>query len=149
MFSWFKNIFISSPSHTKETPPGRTFKRILTNEYFGLANTVTNPKLQKEAQERKITQINEHNLLPIYVTYHYEHKKIIAAKVAFQKEEHAKKWNMIHITEISFLLYLEDFKDFEVMTKTNLKENFIDVTPEHIDYEGIERRKNVRDLIYA
>jgi len=126
-------------------PPGRTFKRVLTSEYFHHADRDANQEMHQVSKETKITQINEHELMPMYVRYLYDGDSPISAHVAFQKEVFAEKWNMIHITEVSFNINASDFSEFETMAKVTLENDFRDVTPkESVDYEDDDRRKEKR-----
>ena len=146
MIKLFKKIF-SNHSQTEVIldPPGRTFKRILTGDYFGHKKRDTDKNLQLHAKENKINQIKELKLSPKYVKYTYKNSTVTTAHVAFQKEELSTKWNMLHITEISFTLYADEFKEFEAMADVNLKNDFRDVTLEST-YDDKERRKESRDL---
>ena len=96
MINIVKKYFTKTPKEDSKTPPGRTFKRILTGEYFGLEKNVTDAVRQKEAQERRIEQIKEHNLKPSHLIKYYHHTDIKEIRVAFQKEVLAEKWNMLH-----------------------------------------------------
>lgn len=126
-------------------PPGRTFKRILTSEYFHHTDKNADDAMQHSSKACKIAQINEHELLPMYVRFVYEGDSPISAHVAFQKEVFAKKWNMIHITEVSFTVNASDFSEFETMANVTLTDDFRDVTPQTGEaYTGIERRKKKR-----
>ncbi|NOR55695.1 MAG: hypothetical protein GQ531_05755 [Sulfurovum sp.] len=126
-------------------PPGRTFKRVLTSEYFHHADRDADCKMHQSSKECKISQITEHELMPMYVRYLYEGDSPISAHVAFQKEVFAEKWNMIHITEVSFNVNASDFSEFETMAKVTLENDFRDVTPKaSVEYEGEDRRKKNR-----
>jgi len=59
---------------------------------------------------------------------------------------HNEKWNMTHVTEISFTLDRDDFDEFEKMSGVRLNEDFRDLTAyENEDtYKGAERRKEKR-----
>ena len=101
--------------------------------------------MHQSSKACKIAQINEHELLPMYVRYLYDGDSPISAHVAFQKEVFAKKWNMIHITEVSFNINASDFAEFEKMAKVTLENDFRDVTPkEGESYTGEDRRKKNR-----
>jgi len=145
MFKSIKNIFNTQPKNKKTDSPGRTFKRILTGDYFGLKDASADYTLQTEAKNKKIAQIKAMNLQPKYVRYNKSNSKIISAHVSFQKEELAVKWNMLHITEISFMVYKSDFQEFESMTNLKLNKDFRDVTQNDTNsYSGLERRKKER-----
>ncbi len=127
-------------------PPGRTFKRVLTSEYFHNTDSEADQEMHQSSKASKIAQINEHELLPMYVRYLYDGDSPISAHIAFQKEVFAKKWNMIHITEVSFNINASDFSEFEKMAKVTLKNDFRDVTPkEGESYTGEDRRKKNRN----
>lgn len=155
MITLIKKLF----TKTKEKeytpdPPGRTFKRMLTGRYFGCEDVTADAAKIAQAKQYKIDQIREHELIPMYVRYTYKKtqeqppdKKIISAYVAFQKEVLAKKWNMLHVTEISFTVNHDEFKEFEQMSGVMLNKDFRDLTsngdtPSH---QGGERRKKPRD----
>ncbi len=151
----FKNLF--SKKKKKEfvpDPPGRTFKKILTGRCFGCEDVDADEEKINKAKQRKIDQIQELGLKPMFIRYAYEatkeethDKKISSAHVAFQKEVLAKKWNMIHITELSFTIFRTDFEEFEKMSGISLSKDFRDVTPtgDTPDYQGQERRKERRE----
>lgn len=154
MIKIIKNIF--SKKKKKEyiaDPPGRTFKRILTGRYFGCEDRTADLEKIAKAKQDKIDQIRELELIPMFLRYTYEKtkeqtqdRKIVSAHVVFQKEIFAKKWNMIHITEISFTVNNIDFDEFEHMTGVNLKNDFRDLTPnDDAPYQGEERREKKRD----
>jgi len=73
--------------------------------------------------------------------------EISSAHVVFQKEVLAEKWNMIHVTEISFVVQYCDFEEFEKMSGVKLNEDFRDLTSEtkNTSYKGKERRKEKRE----
>lgn len=128
------------------TPPGRTFKRILTGEYFGYKDIHIDASKQQKAKEKILDQINELELNPMYIHYNYNNSIISHAHIVFQKEILAKKWNMLHVTEISFLLYASDFKQFEEMSQLNLNDDFTNLTPiTNSTYIVKERRKIPRN----
>ena len=155
MIELFKNVFAKKKE--KEyvpDPPGRTFKRILTGRCFGCENINANEDNIAKAKRGKIDQIQELGLKPMFIKYSYEDtkeetndKKISSAHVAFQKEVLAEKWNMIHVTEISFIVFRTDFEEFEKMSGLSLSKDFRDVTPadDTPAYQGVERRKKGRE----
>lgn len=150
-----KNIF--SKKNKKEytpDPPGRTFKRILTGRYFGCEDITADASKIAQAKQEKIDQIRELELIPMFIRFTYEttqveahDKKVLSAHVAFQKEVLAKKWNMIHVTEISFTIKHDDFDEFEQMSGVSLTKDFRDLTSNSDTpaYQGEERRKNRRE----
>ena len=129
------------PYRYEPDPPGRTYKKILTGQYFGGTTPHHNEQTRLASKENKIRLINEHQLLPATVRYTYkkefddtlykvsnDQKDILSAYVVFQKEVFDEKWNMVHITELSFILYPHEFYEFESMANVSLKENFKDLT---------------------
>lgn len=149
------NIFTKKKKkETTPDPPGRTFKRVLTGRYFGCEDVTADVAKITQAKKEKIDQIRELELKPMYIRYAYENtkdqthdKKIISAHVAFQKEVLAQKWNMLHVTEISFTINYEDFDEFEQMSSVSLSKDFRDLTPNGDTpiYQGEERRKKRRE----
>ena len=119
-------------------PPGRTFNRVLTGRYFGCEDKNADEATIAEMKQEKIDQINELELLPKFIRYSYDDTKKrtsqkeedhpISAHVAFQKEVFAENWNMIHVTEISFTIYYDDFEEFEKMAGVSLADDFRDLT---------------------
>jgi hypothetical protein len=85
-------------------------------------------------------------LIPMFIRYSYKNKEISSVHVVFQKEVLAKKWNMVHVTEISFVVNYNDFEEFEKMAGVSLKSDFRDLTPNenNTPYSGVERRKKRR-----
>ena len=135
-------------------PPGRTFKRILTGRYFGCEDITADESKIAQAKQEKIDQICELELMPMYIKFTYEttqkedhNKKVLSAHVSFQKEVLAKKWNMVHVTEISFSVKHDDFDEFEQMSGVSLTKDFRDLTAnsDTAAYQGEERRKNRRE----
>lgn len=154
MIKSIKNIFTKKKEEYTPDPPGRTFKRILTGRYFGCEDVTADAAKIAQAKKEKIDQIRELELLPKYIRYTYEKtkeqtqdKKIVSAHVAFQKEVLAQKWNMIHVTEISFTVNYDDFDEFEQMSGVQLTKDFRDLTPNNdaAAYQGKERRKKKRE----
>lgn len=154
MIKNFKNLFSKKKKEEyTPDPPGRTFKKILTGRCFGCEDVNAEEKRIAKAKQKKIKQIQELGLKPMFIKYSYEKtkneendKKVSSAHVAFQKEVLAKKWNMIHVTEISFTVFQADFEEFEKMSGVSLSKDFRDVTPtgDTAEYQGIERRKKGR-----
>lgn len=145
-----KNIFIKSKQKEKsKDSPGRTFKRVLTGRYFGCEDMNATDAQITQAKKEKLEQIHELELIPMYIKYTHEHSKekrddndLVSAHVAFQKEILAEKWNMVHVTEISFTIHRNDFEEFEKMSGVRLND-FKDVTPDNNTgvYQGVEKRK--------
>ena len=147
MINIFKRLLgVEEEKEVVADPPGRTFKRILTGDYFGCEKNETDTSKIAQAKQSKIDQIKELELLPMFIRYTHMQDSVASAHVAFQKEVHNKKWNMIHITEISFTLYPDDFDEFEKMSGVRLSEDFRDLTTYTNDdaYKGEERRKEKR-----
>ena len=147
MIKIFKRLLgVKEEQEVVADPPGRTFKRILTGDYFGCEKNETDTSKIAQAKQSKINQIKELELVPMFIRYTYMKESIVSAHVAFQKEVHNKKWNMIHITEISFTLYHNEFDEFEQMSGVRLSDDFRDLTTykNDADYKGEERRKEKR-----
>ncbi len=141
-----KLLGIKEEKEVVADPPGRTFKRILTGDYFGCEKNEADKHKIAQAKQNKIDQINELELVPMFIRYQYMNDSVISAHVAFQKEVHAEKWNMTHITEISFTVYYDEFDEFEQMSEVRLNEDFRDLTTYNNEdaYKGVERRKEKR-----
>lgn len=155
MIKIFKNLF--GRKKEKEYipyPPGRTFNRILTGRYFGCENKNADEKSVAKAKQEKIDQIKELGLIPMFIKYSYVDTKRRDAKtgnndpvsvhVAFQKEVFAEKWNMIHVTEISFIVYHRDFDEFEKMSGVSLDKDFRNLSA--TTFKGKDRRKEKRGI---
>lgn len=144
MIKTLKNLF--AKNQEKEVlpdPPGRTFKRVLTGRYFGCEDMNADDNSIAKAKKEKIAQIKEWELLPVFVKFAYdpalpENNHPVYAHVAFQKEVLAEKWNMVHVTEISFTVYHADFEEFEAMSGVSLAKDFKDLT--EVTFGGKERR---------
>jgi len=144
-------------------PPGRTFKRVLTGKYFGCEDVNADENSVAKAKQKKIDKITELGLIPMFIRYSYEDTsknkkgiqagenhpdpKISSVHVVFQKEVTAEKWNMTHVTEISFTVNRSDFEEFEKMSGVSLSNDFRDLTSYEntAPYNGKERRKKKRD----
>ena len=154
MLNFFKSLF--SKKKEKEyvpDPPGRTFKRIDTGSYFGCEDVNADENRVAKAKQRKIKQINELELIPMFTRYSYEDthennfdSKVSSVHVVFQKEVFAKKWNMTHVTEISFTVNRSEFDEFEKMSGVSLGDNFRDLSSEKNSTVHKERRKKKRDI---
>jgi hypothetical protein len=133
-----------------EDPPGRTFKRVLTGDYFSCEKEGVDQKFIEISKQDKIDQIKTFELTPKFVRFSYEKnsfadvedQKPLFAHVTFQKEVFAKKWNMLHVTEIAFTVRAANFEEFEEMAEVNLKTDFKDLT--EVQYRGEERRDDKR-----
>lgn len=163
MIDIFKRLFgINKEKEYVTDPPGRTFKRIETGSCFGCADKNADESSITKAKQRKIDQINELELIPMFTRYSYEDTsknnsgsqaeeshpdpKVSSVHVAFQKEVFAEKWNMTHITEISFTVNRSDFEEFEKMSGVSLSSDFRDLSSEgnSAAFKGKERRKEKR-----
>ncbi len=156
MLKIFKSLF--SKNKEKEyvpNPPGRTFKRIDTGRYFGCEDVNADENSVVKAKQRKIKQITELELIPMFTRYSYKdaHKndpdpEVSSVHVVFQKEVFAEKWNMTHVTEISFIVNHSDFSEFEKMSGVSLSNDFRDLSSEKNStvHKGKERRKKKRDI---
>lgn len=135
-------------------PPGRTYKRVLTGRYFGCEDVSADEASIAKAKQGKIDQIAALGLAPMFIRYVYKDMKdqaiereVSSAHVVFQTEVSAERWNMTHVTEISFIVYAADFDEFEKLSGVALKNDFRDLTSEEssTSYNGEERRKTKRD----
>lgn len=134
-------------------PPGRTFNRVLTGRYFGLEDLNADEDAIARAKQEMIDQIKELELVPMFMRYAYDRKKKkelyteedhpTSVHVAFQKEVFAEKWNMVHVTEISFTVLSADFDEFEKMAGVSLNDDFRDLTSTTFNAE--ERRRASRE----
>ncbi len=140
MIKKIKSLFGTQKEEVVSDPPGRTFKKVLTGDYFDGAKKDADAIAR--SKQDKIDQIETLELLPKFLRFTYEKEEPISVHVAFQKEVFARKWNMIHVTEISFTVKASDFEEFEKMAGVSLKNDFKDLTEVH--YEGKERRKGQR-----
>ena len=153
-FKMIKSLFAKKKKKEYvEDPPGRTFKRIDTGRYFGCERVVTDESRIAKAKQHKIDQIKTLELVPMFIRYAYkkrnnsdESPKIISAHIVFQKEIFAKKWNMIHVTEVSFTVLAHEFDEFEKMAGVSLSKDFRDLSAKENNepYQGEERRKEKR-----
>jgi hypothetical protein len=92
----------------------------------------------------------------MFIRYSYKNKiethtkdnnlEISSVHVVFQKEVLAEKWNMLHVTEISFIVNYADFEEFEKISGVSLNNDFRDLTSyeNSTPYKGKERRKEKR-----
>ena len=151
MLEIFKKLFAKPVEvEQKEDKPGRTFNKILTGKYYGLDDKNADKTLISELKAKKIDQIQELELKPKYLRYNYakntEEYKIenaISVKVAFQKERYSQKRQMIHVSEMSFIVKSEDFDEFEQKLGISLKNDFRHLEDENT-FDGKERRKEKR-----
>jgi hypothetical protein len=153
MIAWLKRLFTDQEAEREAEKPGRTFKRLLTGDYFGLQNPEAAEEEKSAAKEEKIRKIRSLELKPVFLRYALKktslsdtEPRIVAAHVAFQSEVLDEKWNMVHVTEISFIVPKEEFAEFEAMAGVSLQEDFRDLTEYHGTkrYVGKERRQKPR-----
>jgi len=160
MIEIFKSLFGKKKKDEEPVSdlPGRTFSRILTGRYFGCEDADADETLTAKAKQEKIDQIHELGLVPMFIRYAYEDtstnkrglqageshpgQEASSVHVAFQKEVLG---NMIHITEISFIVNRSDFDEFEKMSGTSLKDDFRDLSSSVHNKE--ERRKVKRESL--
>ena len=162
MIEILKNLFgIKNKKEDLADPPGRTFKRIETGRYFGCENVNADENNVMNAKQRKIDQIIQLELIPMFIRYSHEDTnkritqeeenklttEISSVHVTFQKEVFAEKWNMVHVTEISFIVNRSDFNEFEKISGVSLSDDFRDLTSTEnaTAFKGKERRKKKRD----
>ena len=153
MIEMLKNLFSKKQEEYVPDPPGRTFNRVLTGRFFGCEDKNADEETIAQAKQEKIDQIQELELKPMFVRFTYqdasddavtdEDRHPISAHVAFQKEVFAEKWNMVHVTEISFTVESTEFDEFEKMAGVSLKNDFRDLT--NTKFTGKDRRKENRD----
>ncbi len=156
MMTWFKQLFSHTPkTNDPKDPPGRTFKRVLTGDYFGLQNPDDTGQKHEAAKKKKIEIIRNLELKPMFLRYAFKKNllkegsepEITAAHVAFQKEVFDEKWNMVHVTEVSFIIPRSEFEQFEKMAGISLKNDFRDLSEyneKQQNYNGKERRRTPR-----
>ncbi|MGC9351183.1 MAG: hypothetical protein ACP5D3_04280 [Sulfurovum sp.] len=130
-------------------PPGRTFKRVPTSKYFEGEYAPEETEKIAKAKQNKIDQIKTLELHPKFLRFKFENRESLeaaAAYVVFQKELLDEKWNMVHVTEVSFCVKASDFQEFEKMAGVSLKNDFRDLTDINNEtYKGEERRKEKRE----
>ena len=152
MFGSLKKLFGIKEKHEEEKEkPGRTFRRVLTGDYFGLRNPDATPEAVQAAKQDKVDQIAALGLKPKFLRYarkrtveNPEEEVVTAVHVVFQKEEYDEKLHMVHVTEISFIVPKEEFEEFEQMAGVSLKDDFRDLYEAEQAYKGEERRKKPR-----
>jgi len=161
MIKVFKSLF-GGEKEKESIPdsPGRTFNKILTGKYFGCEDLNADETRISEAKQKKIDQITELELIPMFIRYSYEdtgHKEIQATEyhpitkassvhVAFQKEVSAQRGQMIHVSEVSFIIHRSDFNEFEKMSGISLSDDFRDLTSyKAAPFNEKERRKKKRE----
>ena len=83
----------------------------------------------------------------MFIKYIYKNlttTEVSSVYITFQKEIFAKKWNMTHVTELSFIVHHADFNEFESMSKLKLNEDFRDLSSTDTNFNKIDRRKEKR-----
>ncbi|HEY9190586.1 MAG TPA: hypothetical protein VIM88_06935 [Sulfurovum sp.] len=149
MIRTLKNLFKTNKEEEYvSSPPGRTFNRVLTGRYFGCENKNADAITIAEAKKEKIEQIKELELKPKFVRFSYDPARTdkhapVSAYVAFQKEVYAENWHMVHVTELAFTVFRDDFEEFEEMAGVSLTQDFQDLSS--VNYDGEERRREKRD----
>ena len=152
MLERLKKLFSAPKEEEPKESVGRTFNRILTSKYFGLENDDADRALALELKKKKVDQIKALGLTPKFARYLYEkelesytNEQPIALQVSFQKERYSQKRQMLHVSEMAFIVKLENFKEFEKMFNLSIEKDFIHLAPEG-SYQGEERRKTTRTL---
>ena len=155
MIEIFKSLFgKKKEAKYVPDPPGRTFNRIVTGRYFGCEDVTADESSATEAKQKKIDQIKELGLIPMFTRYSYkdtdnkESREVSSVHVVFQKEVPSERQSMIHVTEISFTVNRSDFDEFEKMAGVSLKDDFRDLSSEEnrTPFNGKERRKGKREI---
>ena len=140
MIKKFKKVFSKKEKEKVPTdPPGRTFKKVLVGEYFSCEKEDADQDFIEKSKQDKIDKIKLLELKPKFIRFSYKKEEVVSAHVSFQKEIFAEKWNMIHITDLSFTVRASSFEEFESMADVSLKKDFKDLT--EMQYKGEERRK--------
>ena len=142
MIKKLKEVFSKEEKEIIEDPPGRTFKKVLVGEYFICEKEDADQDFVANSKQDKIDKIRILELKPKFVRFTYKSEKIFSAHVSFQKEVFAAKWNMVHITDLSFTVRALNFDEFEAMADVSLKDDFKDLT--EVEYSGEERRNEKR-----
>ena len=155
MLTVIRNIFGKKTYKNASTDaPGRTFKKVLMGKYFGCEDVDADPKRIAEAKQKKIDQIKELELKPKFTSYFYQDivenhavAQPISVQVTFQKEVSPERHNMVHITEVSFIVNYEDFDEFEEMSGVRLFDDFRQLSNEEItaSFKGVDRRNDTRN----
>jgi len=145
MLTIFKSLFMKNKEYVPD-PPGRTFKQLLIGRYFGCEDINASKTQIAKAKQSKIDKIAELELLPMFIKYIYKNTtttEVSSVHVTFQKEVFSKKWNMTHVTDISFIVHSADLDEFEAMSGLKLDEDFRDLSSSDTS-NVIERRKEKR-----
>ncbi len=143
MIKKFKKVFSKKEKEAVPSdPPGRTFKKVLVGEYFLCEKEDVNQDFIAKSKQDKIDKIKILELEPKFIRFAYKNGEVLSAHVSFQKEVFASKWNMIHITDLSFTVRASHFEEFETMSGVSLKDDFKDLS--EVQYDGEERRGEKR-----
>ncbi len=142
MIKKFKKVFFKEEKETIQDPPGRTFKKVLVGEYFSCEKEDVDQDFIAKSKQDKIYKIKLLELKPKFVRFSYKKEEVVSAHVSFQKEVFAQKWNMLHVTDLSFTVRASYFEEFESMADVSLENDFKNLS--EIQYEGEERRKTQR-----
>ncbi len=155
MIKILKSIFGKSKRENNTTDaPGRTFNKVLTGKYFGCEDVNADATHVAKAKQKKIDQIHELNLQPMYSRYTFEKgeddfttSQPSFVHVVFQKEVSPEHRNMVHVTEISFIVKYEDFEEFEKMAGVSLFNDFRQLSNEESPetFKGRDRREAKRN----
>lgn len=133
--------------------PGRTFNKIITGMYFGCEDKNADQSRVAEAKQKKIDQIKELELKPMFTRYFYLEEvedytttDPLSVHVVFQKEVSPENHNMVHVTELSFIVKFEDFEEFEQMVGLSLFNDFRQLSYEEDPdtFKGRDRRLDER-----
>jgi len=115
---------------------------VLAGEYFSCKKKDVDQDFAEKSKQDKIDKIRLMELKPKFVRFSYSDAKLVSAHVSFQKEVFARKWNMVHVTDLSFTVRASHFEEFEFMAEVSLENDFEDFTD--VKYTGEERRKGDR-----
>ncbi|PHS32884.1 MAG: hypothetical protein COA92_05945 [Sulfurovum sp.] len=140
-------------NESKQDAPGRTFNKVITSMYFGCDDENTDEIRVAEVKQKKIDQIKELELKPMFTRYFYLEEvddyttaEPVSVHVVFQKEVSPEHHNMIHVTELSFIVRFEEFEEFEQMAGINLFNDFRQLSYEEDPdtFKGRDRRVDER-----
>ena len=149
------NLLGKKTKKNKTDAPGRTFKKIITGKYFGSEYENADKERVQELKEKKIEQIKELELQPMFTRYFYREEvedyttaQPLSVHVVFQKEVSPENHNMVHVTELSFIVKYDEFEEFEQMAGVSLFHDFRQLSYEETPdtFVGRDRRSGERDL---
>ena len=121
--------------------------------YFGCEDKNADQSRVAEAKQKKIDQIKELELKPMFTRYFYLEEvedytttDPLSVHVVFQKEVSPENHNMVHVTELSFIVKFEDFEEFEQMVGLSLFNDFRQLSYEEDPdtFKGRDRRLDER-----